>query len=438
MATINFKLQSVSKNASIHLVLSAGRGNTLFRKTGLSINSKDWSTKTGLPLQNNPTNKNLSNRLKKLETFLFDKLNDSNSKGVEITGNWLSHNIDLHFGRIADNNKSELVIDNIQYIIDTAHTRDNGKKGIGLTECRVNAYKRLKVLFSEFEGSSSYRVKELDQNLFDKFKLWLLDKKNYAPTYTLKKISDLKTVCRDARKNGVETSVQINDIKTKQVSAYDDDMDVIILTPAEIEKIESVELPKIALENARKWLILACYTGQRGEDLTARITADNFEEYGEGLVIKITQQKGNKSVIIPVLPKVKEIYENGMPYIISTQKLNKHFKDIGKLAGLNNMVMGRIIELDEITGRKRGVKKLRPKYKYISTHIGRRTFASNHYGKIPTPIIMRVTNHSKESTFLTYINQTDNSHIDTFLDFYKAKEKGEKKAKLKLLKTSNQ
>lgn len=108
------------------------------------------------------------------------------------------------------------------------------------------------------------------------------------------------------------------------------------------------------------------------------------------------------------------------------QKLNKHFKEIGKLVGLNKLVMGRVIEV-ETKGKKRGVKKLRPKYQYISTHIGRRTFASNHYGKIPTPIIMRVTGHSKESTFLGYINQTDDSHIDTFLDYYKTKELKERK-----------
>ena len=126
---------------------------------------------------------------------------------------------------------------------------------------------------------------------------------------------------------------------------------------------------------------------------------------------------------------MKKIYESGLPYTISIQKLNKHFKEIGKLANINDLIMGRIQE------NKRGVKKLRPKYKYISTHIGRRSFASNHYGKIPTPIIMKVTGHSKESTFLTYINQSDDSHIDTFLKFYKTKElKEQKKPQLSIVK----
>ena len=439
MATINYKLQSKSESAPIYLLLSAGRRKIIFRKIGKSINSNNWSSKTGLPKQTIPSNKNLTTKLRKLKTFILDNLDDPKNKSKDELGDWLSYNIDLFFNRITDSEQSELVTDNIQIIIDTAHTRDNAKKGIGLSLCRINSYKRLKALFNEFQDFKKHKVKELDKTKFDEFKTWLLDDKNYSPTYSLKKISDLKTVCKDARSRGVETSPQLNDIKVKQVSAYDDDMDVIILTPSEIEKIEKAELPTKALINARKWLILACFTGQRGEDLTTRIKTDNFEQYGENLIIKITQQKGNKSVIIPVLPKVKEIYENGMPYIVSTQKLNKHFKQIGKIAKIDTMIMGRIIEAspNKSEKRKRGIKKLRPKYEYISTHIGRRSFASNHYGKIPTPIIMRVTNHSKESTFLTYINQTDNSHIDTFLDYYKAKEKTEKKANLKVIKKAN-
>lgn len=433
MATIKFRLHSKSNSAPIYLQLSSGRKLYLQRKTGLNVNSKDWSTKTGLPKQNNTTNNKLITNLKKLETFVFQKLNNANIDGVEVDGDWLYEIIETYFGRLENKEKSELVTDNIQYIINTAHTRENGKKGIGLGLCRINGYKRLKQLFLEFQQKKNYKVKDLNQNMFDSFRTWLLNDKNYAPTYAYKKCVDLKSVCKDARKNGVEVSYDLTDIKTKQVSAYDDDMDVIILTPEELEKIENTELPTKALENARKWLLLACYTGQRGNDLTTRIHSKNFEHYGNDLIIRITQQKGNKTVIIPVLPKVREIYENGMPYIIAIQNLNKYFKEIGKLAGINEMTMGRKQEKG-----KRGVKRLRPKYEYISTHIGRRSFASNHYGKIPTPIIMAVTGHSKESTFLTYINQTDNSHVDTFLDFYKKNEKTEKKAKLKVLKASNE
>ena len=265
--------------------------------------------------------------------------------------------------------------------------------------------------------------------MFKAFRKWLTEDNNYSPSYTAKKLSDLKGICKYGASLGLEVSDTLGGIKTKQVSAYDEDMDVIILKESEIEKIEQLDLDNDALINARKWLILGCYTGQRGEALTTRITPENFVSYGKDLVIKFIQKKGNKTVLIPVLPKAKEIYENGMPYTVSVQKLNKHYKTLGKLAGLNEMILGRIQE------GKRGVKKLRPKYQYMSTHIGRRSFASNHYGKMPTPVIMKVTGHSKESTFLTYINQSDDSHIATFLDYYKTKElKEQKQPQLKVIK----
>jgi integrase len=42
----------------------------------------------------------------------------------------------------------------------------------------------------------------------------------------------------------------------------------------------------------------------------------------------------------------------------------------------------------------------------VSSHIGRRSFASNHFGKIPTPIIMAATGHRSESSFLKYIGKS--------------------------------
>ncbi|UMB60264.1 site-specific integrase [Lutibacter sp. A80] len=429
MATIKFLLQSKSKNAPIYLRLSISRGNIFYRKTGLHINPKEWGEK-GFPKNNNKSReiKDLTTKLKNLDAKILENFNTDNSKGITIDGDWLQNKIDIHFKRISETTQSELVTDAIQNIIDTAHNRDNGKGGRGLSQCRINAYNRLLELFIMFQGKKKYKVKELNKKVFDDFKNWLFDKQNYSDTYAFKKLSDLKGVCKDARANGIETSVELTGIKTKQLSAYDDDMDVIFLTPKEIEKIEKATLLKDAHINARKWLILACFTGQRGGDLI-KLTESNFKKTKNKECIELTQQKTNTKVEIPILPKVREILKSGLPYKVSTQKLNKYFKEIGAKARINTPTMGRIIEASENPKekKKRGVKKLRPKYTYISTHIGRRTFASNHYGKLPTPIIMKVTGHKKESTFLTYVNKGDDSHIDAFLEYYKKEEQKKKK-----------
>ena len=44
----------------------------------------------------------------------------------------------------------------------------------------------------------------------------------------------------------------------------------------------------------------------------------------------------------------------------------------------------------------------------MTSHIIRRSFASNYYGKIETPLLKNITGHSKESTFLTYIGTHQN------------------------------
>ena len=60
---------------------------------------------------------------------------------------------------------------------------------------------------------------------------------------------------------------------------------------------------------------------------------------------------------------------------------------------------------------------LYPKCDLISSHDLRRSFATNYFGKIATPILMQITGHSKETTFLSYIGQQLNkdAYADAFM-----------------------
>jgi integrase len=59
-----------------------------------------------------------------------------------------------------------------------------------------------------------------------------------------------------------------------------------------------------------------------------------------------------------------------------------------------------------------------PKYELITSHAMRRSFATNYFGKIETPILMEITGHSRESTFLSYIggNPNKDSIADVFME----------------------
>jgi len=422
MASIKFEVLSNSQTAPIYLRLSVKRGVTPRAKTGLCINYKDWSNETKLPKQTKGINKNITTDLIKLKVFILEKLNQSVIKNDIINKEWLEHYIDVFFNRIDENKTQTKVTYWINYIINKAPLMENAKGGYGLSNSRVKAYNSLLKRFTEYQKNKTINIKDLDKNGFNDFKIWLFDTKKYSPGSAIKFLTDLQKVVRVASEF-TTIAENFHSVKFKKVSTYDDDMDVISLTFDEIGRIQDLKLTKESLVNARKWLILACFTGQRGGALLERIKKENFYFYGKDLIIKIKQKKVNQSITIPVLPPVKEIYQQGLPYQISTQKLNKHIKTICELAKINELVMGR--KRNEKTNRNE--KMLRPKFEYISTHTGRRTFATLHYGELETPIIMRVTGHKKESTFLEYINQNNDDHIDKFLDFYKTKELKERK-----------
>jgi len=228
----------------------------------------------------------------------------------------------------------------------------------------------------------------------------------------------------------------------------------IYLTPKELEQIKKVELQSEALINARKWLLLGCNIGQRGGDLI-NITEENFVIRNGLEVIELTQQKTGKNITIPVLETTKDILDNGLPYRISLQKLNDYIKEVCKITGINELVEGsKIMMLDENgkeipktkngkhvkKGVKRTVKGNYPKYELISSHVCRRTFATNQYGELPTPLIIQITAHSTEKMFLQYIGKNALDYAQQIADFYELQAlKKKKEPRLGVIKnTSNE
>ncbi|WP_411895729.1 tyrosine-type recombinase/integrase [Winogradskyella sp. A2] len=424
MATIKYQIQSKSENAPIYLRLSLGRKKQIKRKTGLHINCKDWSDK-GFPKQTTPQNKNLTSKLKKLEIKILDKINDANSKGQEITGDWLLYHIDLHFERISENNQSELIIDTIQNIIDTSSTRKNAKGGLGLSKSRINSYRSLKGLIIDFSQSKRYKIKEVNIKFANDFLEYLIKEKDYSKSYAIKKVADLKTVCYNAETNGITINQQFKKIESTKVK----NQNIVYLSPSELYTIEQLELTNQALINARKWLLLGCNIGQRGGDLL-RLTESNFVKRNGYEVIELEQQKTGKNVTIPVLNTTKNILQNGLPYTISIQKLNNYIKEICKLAEINEMTEGGIYEITEMGKGKKQKRKVYgkfPKYKLITSHVCRRSFATNLYGELPTNLIMQITGHSTEKMLLNYIGKNSLDYAQQIADFYILKAQKEKK-----------
>jgi len=144
-----------------------------------------------------------------------------------------------------------------------------------------------------------------------------------------------------------------------------------------------------------------------------KLTTSNLRKAPTELYIDILQQKTNMAVTVGVAdPLVIELLENEFPRRVSQVVFNKQIKALCKMEGIKELVSG--IKNNPRTRRKEIIKA--PKYEFVTSHIMRRSFASNYYGKIETPLLMNITGHSKESTFLTYIGTHQNK--DALADLF--------------------
>jgi integrase len=109
------------------------------------------------------------------------------------------------------------------------------------------------------------------------------------------------------------------------------------------------------------------------------------------------------------MQQVREIlnkYTCEFPPVFELNAYNRYLKAIKKVckkAGLTEETK----TLASMTKEADGVSQIvtKPKYELIGSHIGRRSFATNYYGKIPTALIQSITGHLTESSFLMYINR---------------------------------
>jgi integrase len=419
MATVNFRLRSkANKNVSIKVYLSTARGSFIELNTGFSINPKDWSDNTNRPKQNNTENRIIFNNLKKLESFIFENLNTDLGNSVVIDSFWLGTKINDCFNRI-EKTDDGLITNYIQNIIDNADTRKVKIKGgykHGLSLSRKNSFIATNNIIIEYQTKIKKQIRftDINQALIEKFEHWLLKTKKYAVNTSSKHIANIKTVSIEAENKGIHVSSYAKQIHI--VSESDDERYIQTLSFDELDAIRTADIKSEAHNNARKWLLIGCEIGQRGGDLL-NITHENIRFKGGKMYLDLIQQKTKKAVTIGIIaPHVIEILENSFPYKITTQKLNDHIKKVCETAKINAMTEGKIF--DSKTGRKKF--DLYEKYKLITTHSFRRSFCTNYYKKIPTPVLMGISGHSKESIFRVYINAPEDKdeNADLFMKFY--------------------
>src|SRR5690606_13226159 len=136
--------------------------------------------------------------------------------------------------------------------------------------------------------------------------------------------------------------------------------------------------------------------------------------------IKYTQQKTGDKVITPYHYHVAQIVErnNGFPRPISHQRYNDYIKELCRLVGITDMIEGANKNIKASRKERGSITKV----ERVTSRIGRRTYATNHYGELPHQMIMLVTRHDAVKQFFDYVGEHHEAHVTELHKFYKEME----------------
>lgn len=429
MATVKYYLRSKTKQSIIQIQLSVSKTLKMRNSTGLQIDYSDWSEKTSLPKQNNPKNKNLLSELNDLKSFILREYNEAFSGGVLFDTHWLKGKINIFFERIDIKTDDNLLVNYMSGYNDLRKLASSKKT-------TDHQFLMVAEKFSRFQVSCKklYTIAEVDKRVMLEFRHWMKEKDKLMDSTAQRYLKNLKTILLDARNNGKEIHYQIGSFIIENIPTVS-----VYLSFEEIKKLEKTQIIGGHLEHARDWLIIGCYCGQRVGDLlrmNSSMVYTKTDFQGQSFrFLDLTQGKTLHPVTIPLHDEVERIlkkYNGEFPPLFggstagsNATSFNSYIKKVCELAGINNTVKGRIFN-EEL---KRNEIVETEKYHLVSSHICRRSFATNFYGdkRFTTPQIMAITGHRTEAVFLAYIGKTSSDHaLNTARTFKEIKDQGEK------------
>lgn len=398
MATVSFSTRG--KGNTIVLSLSVNSKTRLRISTGLSTDDNTWEQANQKRTGNHDAQR-LKSKLKELSEQVINALNDEPNPTKE----WLQDQINQFRGIVVETDENSLV-NNIQVYIEYLPRKVISKGTFqkkGATDSTIGRYHVLKNKIEKYEKHTGrkYAVSHVNKQWINEFEKYLYDVEKLSHNTVGRYLKFVKTVCNHAKGNGLKVSSELEAIRGFSVKNK-----VVYLSFEEIRQIEKAQMKSESLENVRDWLLIGCYLGQRISDLL-RLTAKNITVVNGYQMVELTQQKTGKEVQIPLHPEIKYLIEKykGFPRPISDQRFNEYAKKVCKAAELDELTEGGKMVTNKKTKITRKVFGKFPKYELISSHVCRRSFATNHYGEFPTPKLMEFTGHSSEQQLRTYIGK---------------------------------
>lgn len=252
--------------------------------------------------------------------------------------------------------------------------------------------------------SPGLKLKDLNRDCISDLVLYYT-KKGLTNSTINKQIKQLKWFLRWAEDHDY---VLAPDWKKFSAKLKQPEKTIIFLDWDELMRVYNCVIPeqKQYLQRVRDVFCFCCFTSLRYSDVANLRRSDVYPDY-----IRVTTVKTAETLEIELNDYAKTILQKyeGEHYpgdlalpVISGQRMNEYLRELGKMVGLDTP-----IRQVYYSGSER-IEEVRPKYEYLTTHCGRRTFICNALALgIPVDVVMRWTGHSDYTAMKPYIDIAD-------------------------------
>ena len=393
-------------------------GELLIYNTGLKTTEKEWdrSKKRFRPQSNR---QGLNKYLDFLETTLKDLYLQNKMKGIVLPGQQFREQLKQHLVR--NSRKGKTLLNYFQQdFIEAKYIKASP------TERVVNTtVARYKVVIKHLEiYQNSKNVTLTFDSMTKEFYNDFVNFFTHKYTYIEKKktivgledstigntIKSLKVFLKWAQEEGLHSNEAYKKFKVLKP----EDEQIITLSDDEYRKLLDVDLSDSEkLQQVRDIFIVGAAVGARVSDLLV-LKQENavFREgrYFVEYLPKKTRKHRLKPLSVPVISSeavaVIKKYEGRIETLlpaISDVKLNKHLKELGRRAKIDEK-----LNRTKTQGGRMIVVETVPKWKLLSSHAMRKTFITRALkAGMPAELVMECSGHSDYKSFQRYIDMSD-------------------------------
>ncbi len=415
MPALTYQYRSNKDNASLEARLSfthSGKRYSFYTRSKVEVSRSFWKEyQDGINFRDvvkSNRKKEVEDHTRDLRNYVLNEFDKAQTSAID--KDWLKNTVHTYYYPPEPDTFEVIPYSLLGYWDYYLNIRKHELSNVEQNKFKVTKHKLERY---EKETAQNIEIRDIKDDFKNDF-IEYCQSENYSQNTIKKDLALIKRVCNHAKMKGVLVSPELDNLKIKSEKTPK-----IYLSFVELQKIKELQGLTDYLDNARDWLIISCYTGQRVSDFM-RFTSKMLRREKGATFLDITQVKTGKIVTIPVLPEVVELLDkrNGQfPRPISDQRYNEWIKEVCRRAKIDKNISGRLATNLNPDGdtQIRNVLGEYEKWRLVTSHIGRRSFATNYYGKIPTSYLKNITGHGTETMLLSYIGK---SSKDTAFEAY--------------------